>query len=55
VFFACPPCTSRHGVLSCGYMINVYEYVEGEKDMIYGYICILDLCSYIVARDNHEK
>jgi hypothetical protein len=27
------------GVLPCGYMINVYKHVEGERDMIYDYTC----------------
>ena len=50
VFFHTHPEGKKQG----GYMINVYIYV-GERDMIYDYICMLDLCLYIVARDNLEN
>ncbi len=50
VFFPGHPQGKKPG----GCMIHVYIYIE-ERDMIHDYICMLDLCLYIVARDNHEN
>jgi hypothetical protein len=50
VFFPDHPQGKKPG----GCMIHVYIYIE-ERDMIHDYICMLDLCLYIVARDNHEN